>query len=119
MAGNHFVKDGAKEKDIAARIAFRHAGRGFESRIFDRPLFDDPLLSGLVVGTAESAGLPALMAVTGRDSKRGLLFGPTGPAQVGGAPAEQPLFPPLRNIDDAARIWQRSEELSRVKLPAA
>ncbi|WP_396642218.1 SDR family oxidoreductase [Microbacterium sp.] len=74
---------------------------------------------GILTGTVESAGLPALMAVTAPDSKRGLMFGPSGPGRVGGAPAEQPLFPPLRSVDDATSIWERSEELTRVSLPVA
>ena len=72
---------------------------------------------GILAGTVESAGLPALMAATAPDAKRGLLFGPMGPGRVGGAPGEQSLFRPLRNADDAARIWERSEELTRIKLP--
>lgn len=74
---------------------------------------------GILAGTVESAGLPALMAATAPATKRGLLFGPMGPGRVGGTPGEQPLFRPLRSMNDAARMWERSEELTQVKLPTA
>lgn len=72
---------------------------------------------GILVGTAETAGLPALLAATVGDAGRGVLFGPMGPGRVGGAPGEQPLFRPLQNTADAARIWEISEELTRTKIP--
>ncbi len=74
---------------------------------------------GILVGTAVTAGLPALLAATSPDTARGALFGPMGPGRVGGAPGEQPLFRPLQSADDAARMWEVSEELTRVKLTAA
>ena len=74
---------------------------------------------GVLLGTVESAGLPALMAATAPDEKRGLLFGPMGPGLVGGAPGEQSMFRPLRDTGDATRIWERSEDLTRTKLPTA
>ncbi len=59
---------------------------------------------GLLVGTVESAGLPALLAATTPDAG-GRLFGPKGLGHLGGAPAEQPLYKPLRSAEDAARVW--------------
>lgn len=73
---------------------------------------------GLLVGTAQSAGLPALMAATGPDSGSGTLYGPRGFQNLGGGPAEQELYRPLRSTDDAARMWQVSEELTAVSLHA-
>lgn len=64
---------------------------------------------GLLVGTPESAALPAVMATTGPG---GLLFGPSGPGHLGGAPGPQKLFRPLSSEADAARLWQLSEELT-------
>ena len=74
---------------------------------------------GILAGTVESAGLPALLAATGPDLKGGRLFGPNGPGQIGGPPAEQALFRPLRSADDAQRVWEFSEELTKVSLPIA
>lgn len=73
----------------------------------------------ILVGTPESAGLPALLAATAPDTARGALFGPMGPGRVGGAPGEQPLFRPLGTTADAARVWDLSEEFTRVKLTVA
>ena len=74
---------------------------------------------GILVGTVETAGLPALLAATGPDARPGALYGPAGPGHLGGAPAEQPLFPPLRSAEDAARLWQVSEQLTRTAIPVS
>lgn len=67
---------------------------------------------GLLVGTVESARLPALLAVTtGVD---GGFYGPQWPGSAGGPPGEQSPWRPLRSSDDAARLWEVSEELTGV-----
>ncbi|MFF0771653.1 SDR family oxidoreductase [Nonomuraea wenchangensis] len=73
---------------------------------------------GILLGTVETAQLPALMAATGPGARPGVLYGPSGPGHLGGPPAEQPLYPPLRSAADAARIWAVSEELTKVSYPA-
>lgn len=73
---------------------------------------------GLLVGTPESAALPALFAATSPQAAGGRLYGPAGPGHLGGPPAEQRLFAPLRSTEDAERMWQVSEELTGVRFPA-
>ncbi|AEV85212.1 short-chain dehydrogenase [Actinoplanes sp. SE50] len=70
---------------------------------------------GILLGTADSASLPALLAATGRD---GAFYGPGGPGRLGGAPAEQKLYSRLRGEADAERIWRVSEEMTRVSFAA-
>lgn len=72
---------------------------------------------GLLVGTVETAQLPALLAATAVDAKRGALYGPSGPGHLGGPPAEQPVYSRLRSLDDARRIWAVSEELTGTVMP--
>lgn len=72
---------------------------------------------GLIVGTPETAALPALMSATAPESRGGRLYGPRGAGHVGGAPAEQRLYAPLTSAEDASRIWQISEELVGVTFP--
>jgi NAD(P)-dependent dehydrogenase (short-subunit alcohol dehydrogenase family) len=67
---------------------------------------------GILIGTVESAKLSALMAATDPAAKRGALYGPRGLAHLGGPPAEQRLYSPLRNTDDATRVWAISERLT-------
>lgn len=74
---------------------------------------------GILVGTARTAGLPALYAATARQAAAGRLYGPSGPWHLGGAPGEQKLFRPLRGTEDAERMWRLSEQLTGVALPAA
>ncbi|GGL80402.1 putative short-chain dehydrogenase/reductase [Curtobacterium citreum] len=67
---------------------------------------------GLLVGTAHTAGLPALLAATDPAGRDGALYGPLGPGNVGGAPGRHALWRPLRSEADAARVWDLSEELT-------
>lgn len=71
---------------------------------------------GILVGTADSAGLPALLAATSPDAA-GRFYGPGGLGHVGGAPAEQKLFSRLRSEESARRIWHVSQELTGVPFP--
>ncbi|MEU8657549.1 SDR family oxidoreductase [Actinoplanes philippinensis] len=65
---------------------------------------------GILLGTAASAALPAVVAATtGSD---GGFYGPSGPGHLGGAPAEQRLYSRLRSEEEAARVWRTSEELT-------
>jgi NAD(P)-dependent dehydrogenase (short-subunit alcohol dehydrogenase family) len=72
---------------------------------------------GILLGTPESAALPALYAAVSPDARGGAFYGPSGPLHLGGAPAEQPLFSRLRSEDDAQRIWTLSEQLTGVRYP--
>ncbi|PRY41517.1 SDR family oxidoreductase [Umezawaea tangerina] len=85
-----------RERDTAARRVIRF--------LSDR---------GIVLGTVETAVLPALLAATSPDARGGRLYGPSGPGHLGGAPAEQEVYSRLRGEDEAARVWQVSEKLTR------
>lgn len=67
---------------------------------------------GLLVGTVETAKLPALMAVTTGDD--GGFYGPQWPGSAGGPPGPQALWSPMRRDDDAERLWRESERLTGV-----
>ncbi|WP_433220902.1 SDR family oxidoreductase [Dactylosporangium sp. CS-047395] len=68
---------------------------------------------GILFGTVESAALPALYAATSPEAKGGRLYGPSGFQHLAGAPAEQAVYAPLRSEEDAARLWDLSEKLTR------
>jgi NAD(P)-dependent dehydrogenase (short-subunit alcohol dehydrogenase family) len=72
---------------------------------------------GILLGTVESAGLPALYAATSPNAKRGGFYGPRGLGHMGGPPGEQQLYSRLRSAEEAQRIWQISEELTKVAFP--
>ncbi|GAB7040144.1 MULTISPECIES: SDR family oxidoreductase [Catenuloplanes] len=72
---------------------------------------------GILVGTPETAALPALMAATDPHAGGGRFYGPSGPGGLGGPPAERRLYRPLRPADDAERIWRVSEDLTHVPFP--
>ncbi|MFF5229287.1 SDR family oxidoreductase [Dactylosporangium sp. NPDC000521] len=73
---------------------------------------------GILVGTVETALLPALYAATSPDAGGGRLYGPSGFQHLSGAPAEQPVYTRLRGEADARRVWEVSERLTRVAFPA-
>ncbi|SSC25886.1 Short-chain dehydrogenase/reductase SDR, partial [Klenkia terrae] len=66
---------------------------------------------GWVVGTVESAGLPALLAATDPAADGGRFFGPRGPLGLGGAPAQRPPYASLTDADLAARTFDLSLRL--------
>ncbi|MFE3442663.1 SDR family oxidoreductase [Nocardia sp. NPDC059180] len=70
---------------------------------------------GILVGTIQSAKLPALYAATSPDAHTERFYGPSGPGHLGGPPAEQKLYSRLRSIEDAQRIWQISEDLTDIR----
>ncbi|GAA0247085.1 SDR family oxidoreductase [Cryptosporangium japonicum] len=65
-----------------------------------------------LTGTPESAALPALLAATSPDARGGRFYGPSGLGHLSGAPAEQEIYSRLRSPEDAARIWEISENLT-------
>ncbi|WFE29301.1 SDR family oxidoreductase [Solwaraspora sp. WMMD791] len=72
---------------------------------------------GILLGTVETAALPALLAATSPTAKGGVLYGPSGLGNLGGPPVEHRTFSPLLT-GDAARVWQVSEQLTRTRIPA-
>ena len=72
---------------------------------------------GLLVGTVESAGWPALVAATA-DGAGGSLHGPRGIGHLGGPPATQRLYAPLRDVAEARRVWDLTERLTGVRVGA-
>ncbi|MEV0332362.1 SDR family oxidoreductase [Nocardia sp. NPDC050717] len=73
---------------------------------------------GLVVGTVESAALPALYAATSPAAESERCYGPSGPGHLGGPPAEQQLYRRLRDPEAARRMWRISEELTDTRINA-
>jgi hypothetical protein len=73
---------------------------------------------GILLGTVESAALPALYAAASPDALGGGFYGPSGLGHLSGAPAEQPVYSRLRSEDEARRIWQISEELTHTSFAA-
>ena len=74
---------------------------------------------GVLVGTVQSAGLPAVYAATSPDAEHGRFYGPRGLGHMGGPPGEQKLYSRLRSTEDARRIWRASEELTKVPFPTS
>lgn len=73
---------------------------------------------GILVGTVESAGLPALYAATSPEAGAARFYGPSGPGHLGGPPAEQTLYSRLRSAEDSRRVWELSEELTATSFRA-
>jgi len=85
------------------------AGRGLIGALSSR---------GILFGTADSAGLPAVLAATSPTALGGRLYAPSGPGHVGGRPGEQKLFSRIDSTEQAARVWEVSESLTGVPLLA-
>lgn len=74
---------------------------------------------GILVGTVHTAQLPALYAATSPDAQRGGFYGPRGLGHLGGPPGEQKLYSRLSGAEDAQRIWQVSEDLTKVSFSSS
>ncbi|MBY6678936.1 MULTISPECIES: SDR family oxidoreductase [unclassified Rhodococcus (in: high G+C Gram-positive bacteria)] len=72
---------------------------------------------GILVGTTETAALPALYAATAVDMTSGSFHGPAGPGHLGGRPGPQKLYSRLRDRAEARRVWELSTELAGVGFP--
>jgi NAD(P)-dependent dehydrogenase (short-subunit alcohol dehydrogenase family) len=73
---------------------------------------------GVIIGTVETAALPAVLAATGPDAQGGQFYGPGGLGNLGGAPTRQKPWAPLQSRDDARRLWEASERLIGVQFPS-
>lgn len=97
---------------LAAQPGIGRAADGRQIRMIRR-------LSAMgIVGTPETAALPALFAATSPDATGGRFYGPSRFQHMSGAPAEQEPYRRLRSVEDAQRIWQLSELLAGVSFPA-
>lgn len=65
-----------------------------------------------ILGTPQSAALPAVFAATSADARGARLYGPSRFRNLSGPPAEQPLYSRLTSETDASRIWDVSEQLT-------
>ena len=66
---------------------------------------------GILTQTVDMGMLPALYAATHPASQGGTFYGPEGLAHLSGMPAEQRVYRPARDADDARRLWELSERL--------
>ncbi len=64
--------------------------------------------------TAAEGILPALYAATSPDAQGGRFYGPSGPMQLTGAPAERKPYKYIADEQDAERMWRISERLTSV-----
>jgi NAD(P)-dependent dehydrogenase (short-subunit alcohol dehydrogenase family) len=71
---------------------------------------------GILVGTPETAMLPALYAATSPEARGGRLYGPAGFQHLSGPPGEQAVYSRLTSEEDARRIWQVSAELTQTRV---
>lgn len=72
---------------------------------------------GILLGTPESAGRPAVVAASDPGARGGSFYGPSGPGHLGGPPAEQKLYSRLTDAAEAERVWEVSQELAKVTFP--
>ncbi|MFI5569736.1 SDR family oxidoreductase [Streptomyces sp. NPDC051740] len=74
-------------------------------------------VGGVLLGTVETAKLPALYAATSAEARGGRFYGPSGPGHLGGPPAEQKPYSRLTGTEEAQRVWRVSQELTKVHFP--
>jgi NAD(P)-dependent dehydrogenase (short-subunit alcohol dehydrogenase family) len=90
-------------------------GNGFGPRSLFRKLRGS--LGVLASHSAAAAALPALFAATAFDARPGGFYGPSGPFELVGPPAEAEVAKIARDLTVACRLWEVSEQLTGVKWP--
>ena len=100
---------------LAARPELGRAADSREARVI-RALSRRGVLAGTVESAPESALLAAIAPAA---ADGGQFFGPSGLGGTRGRPAPQPLWRPLRDRDDARRLWELTEELTGATFPSA
>jgi NAD(P)-dependent dehydrogenase (short-subunit alcohol dehydrogenase family) len=70
-----------------------------------------------IAGTVESAALPAVMAAAGVAARGDQFYGPK--RTLSGPPVlQEQLWPPMRSMDEAYRLWEESCQLVGVRFTA-
>ncbi|AQA04423.1 short chain dehydrogenase [Mycobacterium sp. MS1601] len=72
-----------------------------------------------VLNTVDGGLLPALYAATSPEASGGKFYGPSRFQHLSGPPAEQEVFRPARDADEAKRLWDISETLVGVQFATA
>ena len=90
-------------------------GNGFGPRSLFRRLRGS--LGVLASHSASAAALPALFAATAHDTRPGAFYGPSGPFELVGPPAEAHVAKSAKDPAVACRLWEVSEQLTGVTWP--
>lgn len=77
--------------------------------------FGNKIMNALLAQSAEMGALPLLYAATAEDVRGGEYFGPGGFMNMRGYPQREESNDRSHNAEDAARLWQVSEELTGVQ----
>jgi NAD(P)-dependent dehydrogenase (short-subunit alcohol dehydrogenase family) len=72
----------------------------------------------IISQSAEAGSAPLLYAATMPDARNGDYWGPGGFMEINGAPARAKPWPQALVADDRKRLWDLSEELTKIKFPA-
>ena len=64
--------------------------------------------------SAADGALPILFAATSPQAEGGRYYGPSGFSELKGSPAPAVIMPQARSVETAARLWDVSQQLTRV-----
>ena len=70
----------------------------------------------LFAQTAAMGAMPTLRALTDRGASSGDYFGPSGIGELAGPPVRVGMSKRAKSEEDARRLWERSEELTGVRI---
>jgi len=88
---------------------------GWTSTDLQRHTWWARMLNPLFAMSSERGALPTLRAATAADVKGGEYYGPDGWREMKGDPARVGTTETAKNLEDAARLWTVSEELTGVR----
>jgi hypothetical protein len=76
------------------------------------------LFQPLVSQSAAAGALPTLFAATAPEAAGGAYYGPDWFYELKGSPKHAKIMPQARDTQAAARLWEVSERLTGVSMPA-
>lgn len=100
-----------------AQLASLGAHPGVSKTELTRNLGDTP--PGITFMTPEQGAKPALVAALSEDAKSGQYWGPDGPEERAGEPAQAHIDPAARDASVRARLWTWAEDATGVSFPTA
>jgi NAD(P)-dependent dehydrogenase (short-subunit alcohol dehydrogenase family) len=102
-------------KDVESAPVFISSHPGWTKTELDRHSGPASFLGNIIAQPVQMGTLPTLRAATEMNAKSGDYFGPIGMMEMRGYPALVKSNKRSKNIDNAKKLWDLSEQLTRIK----
>lgn len=102
-----------RERDSKIKVVPVHPG--YSATGLQRTVVGGGLFNALVAQPQDKGALPGIFAATSELAESGQYYGPNGPMELRGVPAEASMRKRALDRDLAARLWSVSEQLTDIQ----